>query len=99
MIRAMLNPDLYHAHGKKNGYFEGWYFKRTNPAGEAFAFIPGILLSDKQDHAHSFIQVVDGNQATLAYIKYPVEAFKASKKRFEIQIGHNHFHSEVFMGF
>ncbi len=87
----LFNPDRFQGRGKKQNYFEGWYFKIVNaPGNAAFAVIPGIAI-DKQGNGHAFIQILDGKARVAFYHKFDLNQFSASKDRFAIQIGNNFF--------
>lgn len=92
MIEAILNPDLYHGENKKDNYFEGWYFKLVDKDNKnVFSFIPGIYKSKDNKAAHSFIQVLRGNDAKCEYIRYTAESFTYDKHSFNIAIGRSSF--------
>jgi hypothetical protein len=88
-IYSTLHPEIYHGHGRKPPFFEGWYFKLIS-ADEAgrYAIIPGVSLSGE---AHAFVQVLDGRTGRSAYHVYPLTDFWASAKEFEVRIGPNLF--------
>lgn len=58
---------------------------------QVFAFIPGLSLARQPDNSHSFIQVVDGSQASLRYLRYPVESFQSERRLFAIEVGGSSF--------
>ncbi|HMQ47966.1 MAG TPA: tocopherol cyclase family protein [Saprospiraceae bacterium] len=90
-LKALWFPERYHGWGKKEGYFEGWYFKLVDPNEQyAFAVIPGISLGIDGRH-HAFIQVLDGKKCTATYYDFPVEAFQPNPDAFELQLGDNFF--------
>ena len=87
--RRTMNPAMYHGHGKKPPFFEGWYFKLINATEtRRFAFIPGVFLGEG---AHAFVQVLDGNTARSTYHRYNLSEFWASQEHFEVRIGKNYF--------
>ena len=88
-LRSTLNPGVYHGLNKKPPFFEGWYYKMIS-ADECnkVAIIPGVILG--QD-AHAFLQVLDGVDGTTAYLKFPIQDFRADDRRFAIEIGKNRF--------
>jgi tocopherol cyclase len=88
-IKTTLNPAMYHGHGMRPPFFEGWYFKLVS-ADETrrMAIIPGIILGDK---GHAFIQVLDGASGHSSYHVFPIDAFWASQENFEVRIGKNRF--------
>lgn len=92
--RALWNPPMYHGWGKKQRYFEGWYFKIVAPDGAlAFAVIPGISM-DADGMKHAFIQVLDGKRCTASYHNFPAEAFQPDTRDFGLQLGGNSFASD-----
>lgn len=91
---ALWNPVLYHGWGKKNTFFEGWYYKCIDRSGEnAFAIIPGIAKG-WQGKNEAFIQVLDGTGCQTYYHRFEMSEFKVKDDRFEISIGNNHFTAE-----
>lgn len=90
-IRAVFQPEQFQGWGRNRNYFEGWYFKVVNEAGnKAFAFIPGIAIKSNREK-HTFIQVLDGKKRTAQYHKFEADTFKPDSDQFEIAIGNNHF--------
>ena len=88
-IRGIWNPELYHGWGKEKRFFEGWYYKIVSKDEKsAFAFIPGIAM-DENGNKQAFIQILDGKCSTSEYVKFPFNSFKASPKRYEIEIDKN----------
>lgn len=88
-IDTTLHPGMYHGHGKKPPFFEGWYFKLVSlDETRRLAVIPGIILGEK---AHAFIQVLNGVSGHSTYHSYPVEEFWASRDDFEVRIGDSRF--------
>jgi len=90
-IWAIFHPEQFQGWTRRRNYFEGWYFKMVNEAGnKAFAFIPGIAIKSSREK-HAFIQILDGKKRTAHYHKFEAETFKPNSDRFEIIIGDNHF--------
>jgi tocopherol cyclase len=88
-LRSTLNPGVYHGLNKKPPFFEGWYYKLVSAdESHKVAIIPGVILG--QD-AHAFLQVLDGVEGTTAYLKFPVQDFRADDRHFAIEIGENRF--------
>ncbi len=88
----MLHPEIFQGDLSKKHYFEGWYFKLVNDTGDSiFAFIPGIALDKKFNTSHTFLQVLNGNNAEYWYFEYPVDAFSFSKTEFEVAVDKNNF--------
>lgn len=91
-ITTTLRPAVYHGHGKRPPFFEGWYFKLVDAArGQAWAVIPGVYLGEMPAQTHAFIQVLNGNRNVVEYHRFPPEAFAASNRQFDVRIGDNHF--------
>lgn len=92
-LHSLFHPDEFQGWGKKQRYFEGWYFKIIS-SGEkqAFAFIPGIAM-DENGGKHAFIQVLDGKNKTATYHKFDISEFRSEPRKFAINIGRNTFSS------
>ena len=73
-------------------YFEGWYFKVVLP-DETFAFIPGLSLTRKSEHA--FIQVNRSSHEDGTYHEFLLEEFQWNSDGmgtgFNLRIGPNRF--------
>ncbi len=94
-IAAAFDPPRYHGWGKKRHYFEGWYFKLTDPAGRAsLAVIPGISMNDDGTQ-HAFIQLLDGLAHRTYYHEFPAEEFQPAPDRFDLRIGTNRFTTDL----
>lgn len=92
--KATWNPDMYHGWGKRDNYFEGWYFKIVDPTEQyAFAFIPGIALGKGQE-PHAFIQMLDGKQRKVAYHNFTPQEFQPSDTSFAVSLGANSFSAQ-----
>ncbi len=91
---ALWDPDRYHGWGRSRSFFEGWYFKIVDPGEQyAFAVIPGIAMgTDGKQQA--FIQILDGKQCKASYHEFPMEVFRPSDQKFEVEIGENLFSGE-----
>jgi hypothetical protein len=88
---AIFNPERFQGWGKKNNYFEGWYFKVVNASeSKAFAFIPGVAM-DEKNNRQSFIQVLDGKLQKSEYHKFSFDSFIPSANKFQVSIQENHF--------
>ncbi|HNY63989.1 MAG TPA: tocopherol cyclase family protein [Deltaproteobacteria bacterium] len=91
-LSTTLNPEAYHGSGRRPPFFEGWYFKVVNAAGDRrYAVIPGIYLSREPGGSHAFIQISDGTTGSAAYRSYPVGEFVPARKRFDVSIGRSRF--------
>ena len=90
-LKSLMNPEMFQGWGKRNSYFEGWYFKLINKEeNRSFAVIPGIAM-DQEGGRHSFIQLLDGRKQSASYHKYNYESFAASSKKFMVSIENNYF--------
>lgn len=84
-----LHPNIYHGHGKKAPFFEGWYFKLVSADQQhRYAIIPGVILSGEP---HAFIQVLNGVSGKATYFEFPLQSFKAERREFDVRIGRSRF--------
>lgn len=91
-MRIILNPDLYHGKNKHKYFFEGWYFKLSDPEEDlSIALIPGIIKGKNQ---HSFIQYVNGGTKSFKYLSFAQKDFISSDTAFNINIAGNLFSLE-----
>ncbi len=91
-ISKIWKPDQYHGHGKKDNFFEGWFFKSVDKSGEnIIAVIPGVFVSRDPVLQHAFIQILEGNSHASFYVRYPFESFSTLKNKFEVRIGNSIF--------
>jgi hypothetical protein len=95
-LRNVWRPENFHYHhrlaGRGTGQFEGWYFKLVDAAGaQPYALIPGVLLGED---AHAFIQVLDGRAGKAAYHRFPLDAFRAERDTFAVEIARSRFGKE-----
>ncbi|MCL2062095.1 MAG: hypothetical protein FWH03_05665 [Firmicutes bacterium] len=85
MLNKIFYSERYIGKNKKNGYFEGWYFRT---AGETpFAFIVGVSRADED--AHSFIQYVDTH--TSCYFRFNLSDFSFEKEGMTVKVANNFF--------
>ena len=64
-FKKIYRPEIFQGYKKREGYFEGWYFKLVDKeVKNLFAIIPGVSISNIKDDSHAFIQVMDGKNAT-----------------------------------
>jgi hypothetical protein len=90
-LKRLMDPPIFQGTLKEKNYFEGWYLKNVSmDQSSVLSFIPGISLSK---NSHSFIQVINGITGWTHYFEFPVEVFKPSPDRFEVEIGVNRFSS------
>jgi hypothetical protein len=91
-LQKIWNPAIYQGGGKKNNYFEGWYFKQVDVTRQhRYAFIPGVSLGRDGRKPHAFIQVLEGASHKSWYLHYPMEDFRFETSHFEVSIGPNRF--------
>ncbi|MEI7542884.1 MAG: tocopherol cyclase family protein [bacterium] len=85
-------PEVFQGQGKKENYFEGWYFKSVaKDEKTVYSVIPGVSISKDVSKSHAFIMLVDARKQKLYYFKYSISDFSANKNKFDITIGNNHF--------
>ncbi|HEY3341445.1 MAG TPA: tocopherol cyclase family protein [Anaerolineae bacterium] len=84
---------MFHGHGKREAFFEGWYFKCVDASQQhVYAFIPGVFMaSGGREKSHSFVQVLDGATGRSTYHQYALDDFSASTREFDVHVGPNHF--------
>lgn len=91
-LRAVWRPAMYHGHGRRRNFFEGWYYKFVDATERrVFAVIPGIFLGRDASTSHCFVQVLDGATGRSTYHRYPVERFWASEYELDLRVGPNRF--------
>ncbi len=94
-LRAVWQPAMYHGHGKRRGFFEGWYFKFVDASEQHIAaIIPGVFLGKDRSTSHAFVQVLDGLSGSSTYHRYSLAQFAASDREFDVRVGPNHFRSD-----
>jgi hypothetical protein len=92
--KQLWNPEFFQGYNKKEGYFEGWYFKMVSADGNhRYAFIPGISLGDD---SHAFVQVIDGRTGETQYHRFTIDEFYYSSNRFAVWVGPNFFSADSF---
>ena len=97
ILRSIWNPMMYHGHGRRRNFFEGWYFKFVDASEQhVHAVIPGIFLGRHPDASHAFVQILDGLTGRSTYTQYPLDVFHASEREFDVHIGPNHFRADGF---
>ena len=94
-LLAPWKPAVYHGHRRRAPYFEGWYFKLVNAAGDRrYAIIPGIFKHQRAEDSHAFVQVLDGVTGRSTYHRFPASDFHASGWLFDTRVGPNHFQAD-----
>ena len=74
---------------RRTRYFEGWYHRHLNADGSAsLAVIAGVTLAPDP---HAFIQLISGPEHKVVKVRYPLEAFRARRDRYEVELGGNRF--------
>ena len=92
ILPRLYRPEVYQGKKKPAGYFEGWYIKLVDAAGEQiWSFIPGISFSADK---HCFVQVIHANSGKTWYFRYPEQDFSSSRRIFQTAIAHNLFSSK-----
>lgn len=92
-LRSIWTPAMYHGHGQRRNYFEGWYYKFVDATGRhVHAVIPGIFLGKNASTSHCFVQVLDGATGHSTYHRYPAERFWASEHELDLRVGPNRFY-------
>lgn len=93
-LRAVWHPERYHGWGRRQRYFEGWYYKLvTADERHALAVIPGISMPDVDQH-QAFIQVMDGKACTATFHRFAAGDFVPEADRFALRIGQNSFSAD-----
>jgi tocopherol cyclase len=94
-LRTLYNPVLYHGHGKRKNFFEGWFYKVVDRYGEhVYSFIPGIFFGKKRSDSHAFIQVMDGKSGETFYHRYGDQEFTSARDVYDLQIATNRFQQD-----
>jgi tocopherol cyclase len=94
-LKRIWTPETFQGRNKHKNYFEGWYYKLiSEDRSNVIAIIPGISLGNSLEDSHSFIQYIDAVNGKVDYFKYPFEAFKAHKSKFQVTIGDSTFTDE-----
>lgn len=98
ILPRAFNPLFFQGKGKKQGYFERWYFKQSVPRNRgleqrSIAIVPGISL-DPQGKGYAFIQTIDSQKGSSCYVRFPIDTFSFQDKPFRINIGENTFSLE-----
>jgi tocopherol cyclase len=90
MISRIYRPELFQGSLKKKKYFEGWYFKHVKSDGSRIiSVIPGISIT--RNDPHSFVQILDSADSQTSYLRYHLNEFRWSRKKFLIEVGPNVF--------
>ncbi len=93
-LRGVRHPEAFHGRGVTRGFFEGWYVKLVSAdRAERWAVIPGVFrgIADDGHRDEAFVQVLDGASGRSWYHPFPVDAFSASDRSFEVSVGGNSF--------
>ena len=80
--------NFFHGTNQTRSYFEGWYLKHQNNAGQVLALIPAFHI-DRAGRRTASIQVIS-NHGTW-WLEYPAARFQADQKQFQLQIGGSRF--------
>ncbi len=89
------HPEVFQGMGRRKNYFEGWYYKLIDKGNEnVLGIIPGIALGRTREDSHAFIQIFDAGKGKTHYLYYPLNAFSANKRVFQVRIAGNLFTEE-----
>lgn len=89
-IMSVFRPWAFQGSLSRKNYFEGWYFKHVSAdRKQVWSFIPGVSLAPEGRHA--FVQVLNGRTGESHIFNYAVEAFSASRKELNVDIGQSNF--------
>ena len=92
-LRAVWRPAMYHGHGQRRNFFEGWYYKFVDATEQhVHAVIPGVFLGKDASTSHCFVQVLDGATGHSTYHRYPLDRFWASEYELDLRVGPNRFY-------
>ena len=82
------NPFLFQGDLRREGYFEGWYYKQVNAMrDQTISVIFGVSVTSSDPHA--FVQILLTKPVRTYYFHYPIESFRQVGDRF--WIGNNQF--------
>jgi tocopherol cyclase len=94
-FKTLWKPDVYHGGGKRDTFFEGWFYKIVSPDGRTvLAIIPGVFLDPKGNTSHAFIQILDSATHASSYCRFPMSEFSSSEATLDTMIGGNRFTSK-----
>lgn len=90
-ISALYHPARFQSHTRRDGWFEGWYFKLVDADGRhPVAVIPGVSRDEAGGTSHAFVQTIRAG-GTARYHRFDFDAFAWSDDRFSITVGDNRF--------
>jgi len=91
-LGMLYDPARFQGAYRRDGYFEGWYFKFVGRRGEAdtLAVIPGVSRAAGGDEGHAFVQVIRPG-GRVRYFAFPLWDFRYARDRFAISVGPNVF--------
>jgi tocopherol cyclase len=93
-LRRIWDPATYQGGSRRRRYFEGWYLKMVDAAGESpLSLIPGVSFSEDGAARQAFVQLVRPGGASR-YFAFSADEFAFDKDRFAISIGDNSFSTE-----
>ncbi len=89
---ALTDPNAYHWAGQEI-YFEGWYFKVSDPAtGQSFLFIYAVYNPDSAAPGSTAFIMAGRNSpgsGDLIYQEFDTDLFSSSYEQFDTAIGDN----------
>lgn len=88
-LTKVWHPENYQDGRKALGYFEGWYFKAVDAAGDGLAVIPGVAMP-KGGRPFAFVQL-NRSGGRSAWFELPYEEFSYSRDRLDLRIGRCRF--------
>jgi tocopherol cyclase len=95
MMLDIWKPDIFHGHGKKKNFFEGWYFKMVDRSEKhAYAVIPGVSIAESPLKSHAFIMFLNSRAQQMHYYRYSLDDLRADDKEFKLTIGRSLFSIE-----
>lgn len=90
-ITTLYHPARFQSHPKRDGWFEGWYFKLVDADGRhPVAVIPGVSRDEAGGTTHAFVQTIRAG-GTARYHRFDFDAFTWTDDRFSISVGPNRF--------
>lgn len=91
-IRVLYDPARFQSAGRRDGSFEGWYFKLVGPDGDPhpLAVIPGVSRDRAGGTSHCFVQLIRPGGG-VRYFDYPLSEFGWGRDHFAIRVGPNVF--------
>lgn len=84
-LTKLWHPSYFQDGAKRDGYFEGWYFKAVDAAAnEAIAIIPGVAI-DRGGVRRAFVQIMRDDGRTH-WFDLPGDSFTSARGRFDVSV-------------